>query len=295
LKKNRTIGFSAPGIKHYDNIFYTNDPFSFAALSVTGGRCDLGCAHCNGALLSGMYDASTNEKFIECVDKLTEKGCKGILVSGGSGADGSVPVLSCLKGIGYAKEKGLIVVVHTGLTGRKTAAKLKSANVDQILLDVVGSGNTIRRVYGTDKKPEDYYRSMLICREVGLKIAPHLVIGLDHGQIEGEYDAIGMVHRAKAETFVMAVLTPKRGTKMQDVPPPGLEDVLKVFRYASDVLGETKITLGCARPYDYTLELEKSAVDLGFDAIAYPHTEAIRYAEQTGFETYFTRKCCSLL
>ena len=290
----RRIGFAVSGIKHYENDYYKNDKSSFAAFSVTGAECNCRCAHCDAGLLRSMAAADTAEKFTSLVDKAASAGCRGILVSGGSGLDGSVPLLPHVDGIDYAKKKGLKVLVHSGLLDRNTAHALKSVNVDQVLLDVIGSEKTIHSVYGIDKTPEDYFNSMFYCKDAGLEIAPHLVIGLDFGQIEGEYEAIDLIRRAEAENLVLVVLVPKHGTKMAGIPPPAFSDLIGVFCYASGRLKNCRISLGCARGHIYSRALEKAAVDLGFAAIAYPHEETIRYAKELGLEAVFFEECCSL-
>ena len=290
----RRIGFAVSGIKHYENDYYKNSPSSFAAFSVTGTECGCRCAHCDASLLQTMADAGTPEKFISLVDKAAASGCTGILVSGGSDSGGAVPLLTSMEGIRYAKNKGLRVLVHTGLLDQKTALALKATNADQILLDVIGSEKTIRSVYGISKTPEDYFNSMVYCNDAGLEMAPHIVAGLDFGKIEGEYRAIDLISRAGAEKLVLAVLVPKRRTAMENNAPPALCEVMDLFRYASEKLKNCSITLGCARPHIYSGGLEKAAVDLGFSAIAYPHEETIRYAESLGLETVFFEECCSL-
>jgi len=292
--QNHPIGLSVSGIKYYDNNYYQNKLSSFAALSVTGTGCDCNCAHCNGILLQNMADAGTPEKFRYIIDKLSDSGCTGILVSGGSDAAGSVPLMPLAGEISYAKSKGLSVVVHTGLLSEEAALALKAAKVDHILLDVIGSEKTIKNVYGLDKAPCDFEKSMSVCKNAGLSMAPHLVVGLDFGEIDGEYHAIDMASRAGAESFVLVVLTPKRGTKMQGIAPPPLAEVEKVFKYAAFTLKDTHIMLGCARPFSYSVELEKLAVDLGFDAISYPHEETIQYIKDIGREMYFFEECCAL-
>ena len=239
----RSIGFAVSGLKHYENAYYQNSRSSFAALSLTGPKCSLNCAQCGGILLRSMPHAETAEIFIACVDKIVSAGCKGVLVSGGCGPDGSVPVLPSIDGIAYAKMKGLKVVVHTALVDRETALSLKAAGVDQILIDVIGSEKTIRDVYGINKSPDDYYNSMLICKEAGIEIAPHLVIGLDYGGITGEYDAIDLIRNFGADSLILVVLAPKRGTKMQDTAPPPLAEVVKVFSYAAENMRNANINL----------------------------------------------------
>ena len=288
------IGFAVSGMKHYENRFYRNRPRSFAALSVTGSGCGRGCPHCGGLLLRSMEDAGAAGAFRARVDKAAEAGCSGILVSGGSGADGAVPVLPAIRGIAYAKEKGLKVLVHTGLAGPETAFALKEAGADQVLPDLIGSDSAIRGVYGLEKSPEDYRASLLACLDAGLAVAPHIVIGLDFGRIEGEYKAVDMAAEAGAERLILVVLTPQRGTAMEGVTPPPLADVIRVIRYAADALGGARVALGCARPPACAAALEIAAVDLGFHAIAYPHAETIRYAIGRGLEPVFFEECCSL-
>jgi len=241
-----------------------------------------------------MVCADTIEKFIFSVDKAAGSGCTGILVSGGCGPGGSVPLLPLIDGIGYAKKKGLIVLVHSGLLDQQTACALKSANADMVLPDVIGSEKTIRSVYGIAKMPDDYFNSMLYCKNAGIETAPHIVIGLDFGKIEGEYNAIDMACRLKAKNLVLVALVPKRGTKMEGISPPPLSEVTDVFRYASEKLENCNISLGCSRPHIYSEALEKAAVDLGFSAVAYPHEETIRYAKELGLETFFFEECCCL-
>ena len=293
-RQSARIGFAVSGIKHYENEYYRNRPCSFAALSVTGRRCERCCPHCGGLLLHDMLDAGTTEAFRCCVDKAAEAGCAGLLVSGGSDESGEVPVLLFAGEVAYAKNKGLKAVVHTGLTSRETAMALREAGADQILPDVIGSESTIRDVYGLKKRPEDYYASLLACKEAGIPSAPHIVIGLDYGRIDGEYRAVDLARAAGAEKLILVVLTPRRGTAMQGLPPPPLSETLQVMAYAADAFGGDRIALGCARPPVYSAALEKAAVDLGFRAIAYPRAETIRYASGLGLEPIFIEECCSL-
>jgi len=291
----REISFFVSGIKHYENSYYSNSPSSFAALSLTGSACDLRCAHCDGILLRSMRDASSAERFIACVDKASDAGRSGLLISGGADRDGAVPILPRINEIAYAKEKGLKIVIHTGLIDRKTAFALKSARVDRVMFDVIASPDAIRDVYGISRTPDDYFQSMSYCTEAGLEVAPHIVVGLNYGRVDGEYEAIDMVRRAGAKILVLVILVPRHGTRMENTAPPKLSDVAEVFKYASDTLKNTSLALGCARPVSYAGELEKLAIDLGFKAIAYPHDEAIQYAEKQGLKTTFKEECCCLL
>jgi len=290
------IFFAVPGQKKYFNRYYQNRAASFVNLSVTGSRCELRCAHCGGRLLQTMVSVPTPEAMFTAVDRLVAKNCKGILVSGGCNAAGEVPLLPFVEAIKYAKKRGLKTLVHAGLINRTTAYMLAEAGVDQVLLDIIGDTDTIREVYHLDRKPEDYYNGMRICQEVGLKIAPHVVIGLHFGQIRGETYALDMIKQIKSEVMVLVILTPMADTDMEKVEPPVMEQVGTIMRKALQQNLETPVTLGCARPPGiYKRQVEKMAVDYGINGIAYPDESTVAYAESCGRKAIFVEECCSLI
>jgi hypothetical protein len=290
------IRFSAPGSKHYDNPYYSNHPFSFANLSITGGACACRCAHCEGALLQTMIGATNPQAMRRAVDKLLKKGCRGILVSGGSDSNGEVPLQSFGEVMGYAKMMGLKVLVHGGLIRRETAAMLKEAKVDQVLIDVIGDEGTIRSVCHLNRRPDDYLQSMLCCRDAGLNIAPHIVIGLHFGQIRGEWRSLKMIQKADPETLVLVILAPAKGTAMAGVQPPSTNEAAEIMATARALHPATPIVLGCMKPPGpYKREAEIIAVDCGVNGIAYPDETTVAYAESRGLKPVFSEECCSLL
>ncbi len=289
------IWFSAPGAKHYDNRYYSNRPFSFANLSITGEACACRCAHCGGALLQTMIAADNPQAMRMAVDRLLKNGCRGILVSGGGNADGEVPLQPFVEVMGYAKRMGLKVLVHGGLIRRETAAMLKEAGVDQVLMDVVGDEGTIREVCHLNRKPDDYLQSMLCCRDAGLNIAPHIVIGLHFGQIRGERRSLEMIRKADPETIVLVILTPAKGTSMAGIKPPAMDEATEIMATARILNPAAPITLGCARPPgQYKRRVEMNAIDCGVNGIAYPDEAAVAYARSKGLKTAFSEECCSL-
>jgi len=289
------IWFSAPGSKHYESRRFRNTPHSFAHVSITGHACALRCEHCNAGLLRAMLPAETPEKLRDAADRLTDRGCRGILVSGGADSSGEVPLHDFMRAIAYARKKGLKVLVHTGLLTKETAAELKDCGVNQILVDIIGHEQTIRDVYHLDRTPEDYLRSMMICREAGIDFAPHVVIGLHYGRILGEYEALKMIHRAQPKTIVMVILAPMPGTPMSTVNLPGLSDVENVMAFARVLNPDAFLSLGCAKPAgEYKRQTEMLAIENGFDGIAFPSDEAIDYACRQGRVPVFTEICCSM-
>ncbi len=137
----------------------------------------------NGKLLQSMMATPTSLKMCQAIDQLQDIGCRGILVSGGANSQGEVPLLPFMDSLAYACQKGLKVLVHSGIINRETAMALKAAHVDQVLIDVIGDRETIHQVYHLDRRSEDYLRAILFCREANLKIAPHVVIGLHYSTL----------------------------------------------------------------------------------------------------------------
>lgn len=290
------IWFSAPGAKHYDTRYYANHTDSFVNLSVTGEACACRCDHCEGRLLQSMIAATTPLEMRRVIDRLLEKGCRGILVSGGANSRGEVPLLPFIEPIAYASQMGLKVLVHSGLVNQETAANLKEAEIDQVLLDIIGDRDTIREVYHLDLCPDDYLRAMLVCREADLNIAPHVVIGLHYGQIRGEIHALEMIQQAQPETIVLVILTPACGTPMALVNPPAVEDVGRIVAAARIMNPYIPISLGCARPPGrYKRQAEIRAVDCGINGIAYPDEATVSYAQSKGLQIMFSEECCSLI
>ena len=292
---NPRIWFPVPGSKLYENRSFKNRPYSFANVSITGNACACRCEHCDARLLQTMLPAETPEKMCDLVDRLIERGCRGILVSGGADSCGEVPLGDFTEAIGYARKRDLKVLVHSGLLQKEMALRLKDCGVNQVLIDVIGHEQTIRDVYHLDRSPEDYLRSMMICRDTGLDFAPHVVIGLHFGQIIGEYTALKMIQEAQPRTLVLVILMPAAGTGMCTVSPPDLTEVEKVLVAARVWNPTIFLTLGCAKPPGmYKSQVEKMAIDCGFNGIAFPSDAAIEHARRRGLLPVFTEECCSM-
>lgn len=286
---------AAPGAKHYENNYFTNNPLSFVNISITENRCECNCAHCKGKLLESMIQIGSPAAMFKMIDHMVGKGCHGILVSGGANLRGEVPLAPFIDAIAYAHSKGLKVLVHTGLLSQRTAALLAEAGVDQVIFDIIGDERTIKEVYHIDRQPRDYLNAMLDCRKAGLVLAPHLVIGLYYGQIAGELQALEMIKQAEAQILVLVVLMPLAGTGMASVKPPRIENVTRIIAAAREMNPSIPISLGCARPSGtYKRQLEKMAVDCGVNSMAYPDEETLKYAAGRGLRLFFTESCCSL-
>ena len=290
-----SLVFAVPGTKQYKTEDYVNTPHRFASISLTGGHCTLRCEHCRGRLLSGMLPAPTADDLLALGQKLIAQGCQGVLISGGADADGAVPFKSHLSAVARLKEWGLTVIVHTGLLDRETAVGLNDAGVDQVLFDVVGDAETIHQVLHLDRSPQDYAETLAMLREVGLSVAPHVVVGLHFGQLRGELAALDMIHRVGADVIVLVVLRPLRRTPMANasgVAPQAIGKLAAVTRLSSPRI---PLTLGCARPPGpVRIDIERRALLAGVNSIAYPDPATVRLAGELGLQTEFVESCCTL-
>ncbi|MEM1658121.1 MAG: radical SAM protein [Candidatus Jordarchaeales archaeon] len=291
------IHFYFPGMVHFEASFYrAMNPYRFPAVSVTGKVCQLNCDHCRGRLLRRMLPAGSPEKLYEVALKVREEGGTGILVSGGSLADGSVPLKPFFKVMRRIKEElGLSVVVHTGLVDEETAEGLASAGVDCAMIDVVGSNETIRGVLHLNRSVEDYVHSLELLEQHGVPLAPHVVVGLQGGRLRGEREALKAVCERKIASLVIVVLMPLEATPMEKTPPPPLRDVLRVVVAARMAKPKTPLLLGCARPRGrYGGALDVLGVKAGVNGIAYPSEAAYRLSVKRGLSVVFHDECCSL-
>lgn len=290
------LTLAAPGAKRYQADGFSQHPHRFAAISLTGEACALRCAHCHGQLLKPMHAAPTPQRLRDVAHRLLEKGCRGVLLSGGADQQGRVPLRQHMEAIDHVKALGLQVIVHTGLVDRDTAQALAAAGVDQVLLDVIGDRETIRKVYHLDRDPADYAASLSVLKEAGLAIAPHLVIGLHFGRIRGEFKALEMITEAEPEAIVLVVLNPLPGTPMADARPPEPAIVGRLAATARVLNPRKRISLGCARPAGPTkVEMERLAIAGGINTLAYPSEGAIDYARSRSLSVAWKETCCSLL
>jgi len=290
------LTFSIPGAVSYHDGALPFQKDRFAAISVTGAHCDLHCSHCKGKLLESMIPAKDPETFSQIVNQLRSRGALGVLVSGGANHDGEVPLEKFVPSIKEIKEKNpsFKIIVHTGLIKRNMAKDLKDAGVDQILIDMIGDGETIREVYHLDRRVEDYEETLSMLKEIGHRLAPHIIIGHHFGEIRGEWRALEIITRVGVETIVLVILKPLMGKDQFRTPTP--EETSKITAIARILNPFTPIRMGCIRPAHFSKpEIEKGAIDSGVNTIAYPLQGTIDYAKEIGLQTRFIEMCCSLI
>ena len=291
------LTFSIPGTASYHDNTLPLQKDHFAAISVTGGHCDLQCAHCKGKLLESMTPAEGPESFLQVADQLRLNGAHGILVSGGADRNGEVPLEKFIPSIRALKENNpqFKVIVHTGLVRREIAKALKESGVDQILIDVIGNNDTIREVYHLNKRVEDYEQTLWMLKEMGHRLAPHIIIGHHFGEIRGEWRALEMVTRIGVETIVLVILKDLLLNEKNHFKVPTPEETAKIPAIARILNPDIPIRLGCIRPaHPWKAAVERGFIDSGVNTISYPLQGTIDYAKEIGLDTKFVEMCCSL-
>lgn len=273
-----------------NNIAFFKEPFT--PISLTGAQCSLSCRHCNSHYLSHMLDGSGNKLYPRAV-RLKEDGAKGILLSGGSAPDGSVPtyrykdiILKLKKGT------GLKISAHTGIVSGEHA-QIFSEYLDMALVDVLGDDETIHDILDFPATVSDYENSLRYLSGAGVAIAPHIIVGLHNGMLKGEFKALEMVKRFDPEVVVIVIFIPTKGTEMEKIAAPDIHDVVKVMTKAREMF-DMPLSLSCVRPGGrYRSQLDMYAVLSGIDRIAVPSMNAYRTSIELGLDIREIPGCCS--
>lgn len=277
---------------------------NFPAISISGSKCELDCAHCGGHYLNHMLVADSPQRLITLCDNLAAANATGALISGGCDAHGRVILEPYFDALMHIKRKtDLILNIHTGLITETQAQYLAKTGVDVASIDIVGDESTIKNVYGLDHFASAYRDSLLILKNNGIKkIVPHICIGLNWGRITGEFKAIDMISEIEPVAIVFIILIPTKGSKMAQCTPPEISKVIDVIKYARERCKNMPLYLGCMRPRarefrEYSQALEKGVIDIGIDGIVLPSKSAVKYLQNKPqkiiIEKYNT--CCAVI
>ncbi|HII86224.1 TPA: radical SAM protein [Candidatus Bathyarchaeota archaeon] len=294
-QKPKKITFYAPSFTGYKTPHFRSSLDAFATFSITGEACALDCKHCGRKVLASMIPTITPSGLFDAAKNLKKKGGIGCLVSGGCLSDGSVPLQGFIATMArIKKELDLLVMVHTGITDLCTAKALKKAGIDVGLIDVIGSDRTIRRVCNLDVSVKDYEKSLEALEEVRLNFVPHVIVGLDNGKLDGEFNALKMISGFHPAALVIIAFMPIQGTNMASIKAPKPYDIARVIAVARLFFPKTRLSLGCMRPKGKDRDqTDVLAIKAGVDAIAFPSEKAIVFAEENGYDVSFSAYCCA--
>ncbi|MBS3816207.1 MAG: radical SAM protein [Candidatus Thermoplasmatota archaeon] len=255
----------------------------FPSISVTGDTCALSCPHCEGKFLKGMKHISEPEELYRFALKFEDSGGNGFLLSGGCNERGEVPIADFCPVLSEIKETtSLEINVHTGLPSEETAEKLAGTDIDTVSYDMIGSKETIDRIYGIDATPTDYKKAYEMLRRKGIKVVPHITVGLNGGELQGECRGIELLDGPSK--LILNSFIPKNFGKTV-----GQDDFFSVMAHVPQ---RTDIILGCMRERGRH-GMEKKALKRGAKGIVNPSKETVSWAEKN-YEIKRIEKCCAL-
>ena len=287
----KKILFYLPGMYVRDGV-----QGQYPALSITGGVCRQQCAHCGGKLLLGMPDVSSPQRLLQKCRELVAQGTQGVLLSGGCNGRGQVPWQDFTDTIAAIKqETGLYILVHCGMVDKREAKALRSAGVDQALIDVIGSDQTYASVYHLPDGLRLLRQSLEALAYAGLPVVPHIVAGLHFGRLMGENHALEILARHPPELLVIVAYMNLPGTAMENVRQPDPRGVCGLVIRALELMPNSQISLGCARPRKDASALEVLSLRAGINRMALPSHEAAALAARMGLKAEFRKTCCSVL
>lgn len=282
----KPVYFYAPALKRYETS-YLNSKEGWRSISVTGRYCAFNCKHCEKRILEGMIDGSNREKFEKEIKEAEKLG--GVIISGGSTARGDVPIW---KYTDILKSSKATIIAHTGVVKNdEIARKFKDSGVKIALLDMAGDNETIKEVLNQPFSVEDYLNSFKYLKKQGIKIVPHVIMGLSIKGKEGDLRAIELLKEVNPDAVIIVGLMPLIGTSFSKINPPTSSHIIDALKLARDSFG-VPIMLGCARPRgNKYLDVEKFAIDYDIDGIAFPEEETIDYARERR-EIILSNACC---
>lgn len=270
--------------RNFPPVIHFVTPRQTAPISVTGGKCELNCAHCGGHYLKSMKNLAhiTDEKQLPA----------SCLISGGCTAGGSVPLMEHVEKLAGLKQ-GRRFNLHLGLVGPDEFSRI-AALADCVSFDFVGDNSTIREVFGLERTVDDYVRCYQMFKEK-VVVKPHVCVGLHGGEIRGEYKALELLRELGAEGLTLIVFKPTLGSRYEKCLPPAMGEVVKLIAHARCLFPDIPLHLGCMRPGgSYRNELDGWAVRAGVNAIVNPAPLAVKQAGQLGLATLPGEECCSL-
>jgi hypothetical protein len=270
---------------------------AWPALSITGPDCRLQCDHCRAALLQSMIPARTPEALWAAVERLVGEGARGMLLTGGSNIRNEVEYGPFLPTLRRIKDTwpALRVAVHTALVEGGGAAALAAAGVDIAMMDVIGAQETVTRVYHLRRPVADFEIALATLVATGMKVVPHIVLGLHYGQMLGEWEALEMVARHRPAALVLVVIMPFYASLKHPFATPDPVAVGRFFLETRKRLPDIPVLLGCARPPGQArAQIDTYATLAGLDGIAHPSEGTVELAARLGRRVWVTPACCSV-
>ena len=268
----------------------------FPSISITGAHCSLQCQHCAGHFLKQMNSVTTPQELLRFCQKLAQSKGVGCLISGGCDNTGVIPLNPFYSVFTEIKQStSLFLNVHTGFLTYTQAKTLEQTGIDCASVDVVGDDSTIHEIYGLHQRTtNDYATTLKALHKTGLPTAPHICVGLNHGNLVGELNALQLIKaNIEPQLIVLIALMPTQGTSMVKSSPPPSLDVARVCAITRLLFPKTEIALGCMRPRgSIRREMEQLAIHAGITRLVQPTQATLHYLGKNGYTVNSKNACC---
>ncbi|AEH50997.1 radical SAM protein [Pseudothermotoga thermarum] len=209
------------------------DPSATIPITLTGDFCALNCPHCKGHYLRSMKPFSQIEHYVKL-------GYKSFLISGGLNKTGELPYNEYLERLKELKnEYNLSYNFHVGFPSK---IEFLADVADVISFDFFADRKILKKIYGIEYEPT---KLIQLLKDLQISAVPHITIGIDHGVITHEFDALKIL-KDHFKVVVLNIFIPTFGTPFENFPPPPIEKVVEVFE-AANLLFD-KVILGCMQP-----------------------------------------------
>jgi uncharacterized radical SAM superfamily protein len=243
-----------------------------------------------------MHAITQPTNLLTFCQELDQRNGVGCLISGGCDSTGLIPLAPFLPVLTEIKQTTrLFLNIHTGFLTNSTASELAKTGVDCASVDIVGDEQTLHSVYGlTTRSTTDYSTTLKALKKAKLDVAPHICVGLNHGQLTGELAGLQLIHSIlQPKTLVIIALMPTQYTPMETCPPPSPLDVARVCAISRLFFPESEIALGCMRPRGVIRqEYEQLAIQAGITRLVLPTKATIHYLQKNRYSIQAQNTCC---
>ena len=292
------VNFYTPTFKTYrTNEISSCGKNAWPAVSITGGDCKLQCDHCKAKILEPMIPARAPDELWRVVEGLIEQGAQGMLLTGGSNHRNEVEYGPYWATVRRIKDRfpDFKIACHTALVNEDAAQCMAQAGVDVAMMDVIGSQDTITQVYHLRRTVDDFEATLQALLATGMKVVPHIVIGLHYGHLLGEWNALEIIRRHRPDALVLVVVMPFYAPAHRPFAVPDSAAVGRFFMDARTALPDMPLLLGCARPPGQSkAQIDTYAVLAGLNGIAHPADGTVELAARLGRRVRVTPSCCSI-
>lgn len=200
------------------------------------GLCSENCKFCaqSAHYNTGIetYDLKDKEKLMEEYDASVAVGSSkfGVVTSGRGIKKGSQDFDEIKTFIKEAKEKGeeVKLCVSIGLLNREELLELKEVGLTRIHSNLQTSVNAYKILVADTHNIEDRMETIKLAKSIGLDVCSGGIIGLG----ETWQDRIEMAFTLKdldVDTIPINILTPIKGTPMEDKEPLAMDEILKTI------------------------------------------------------------------